>query len=82
MTGHPQADMNPFAHPITPPRRREDWELDANEIRYQKKIGVGSFGEVWRGEWAGIDVAIKKVNQVNIGPKEIAAFREEINIMA
>jgi len=77
----------PMAHPPNPfipastPRKREDWELDQTEIIFQKKIGSGSFGEVWKGEWAGISVAIKKILVGQIGPKEIAAFRDEINIM-
>jgi len=81
LTGHQAANM-PHMSPHPAPRRREDWELDPAEVVFQNKIGVGSFGEVWRGEWAGIDVAIKKVSNAKIGPKEVAAFREEINIMA
>lgn len=66
---------------VSTPRVREDWELRADEIRFEKKIGSGSFGEVWKGEWAGTVVAIKKVSSGTIGAKEINAFREEINIM-
>ena len=76
--------QNPSNHltastPIS--RKREDWELDVSEITFTKKIGTGSFGEVWKGEWAGIVVAIKKISVSQIGEKEKNAFREEINIM-
>ena len=87
---HPHNVQNPNLNPNQPcgppispvsPRRREHWELSPNEIRFGNKIGAGSFGEVWKGEWAGIVVAIKKIHVSKIGPKEQQAFRDEITIM-
>lgn len=61
--------------------QKEPWELDTSEVTLERKIGSGSFGEVWKGEWAGIEVAIKKISKAGISDKELKAFREEIEIM-
>ena len=37
------------------------FELDANEIEVQDKIGAGGAASVFRGRWRGIDVACKKI---------------------
>jgi len=37
------------------------WVVKYQDISLEAAIGAGAFGEVWRGSWRGIDVAIKKV---------------------
>ena len=45
-------------------------------------IGVGSFGAVYRGEYDGIPVAIKKfTGQLNSSQSEFNSFLEEITIL-
>ncbi|KAK6023360.1 kinase domain protein [Ostertagia ostertagi] len=39
----------------------EDWEIDEKQITLQCKVGSGSFGTVYRGEYFGL-VAVKKLN--------------------
>jgi len=36
-------------------------KIDYNELKFGDKIGSGSFGTVFRGEWRGQDVAIKVI---------------------
>ena len=43
----------------------EFWKI-FSEFKFTKKIGSGGFGEVWQGEWAGNDVAIKKILKTDI----------------
>ncbi len=38
------------------------WEIAAADVRLEELVGSGSFGEVWRGRWQGIMVAVKKSN--------------------
>ena len=37
------------------------WVVKYQDISLEAAIGAGAFGEVWRGSWRGIAVAIKKV---------------------
>lgn len=54
--------------------------LHYQELRFEKMIGAGGFGEVWKGEWAGTSVAIKKILTANMKPEDIAIFAKEISL--
>ena len=43
--------------------------IDASELKFEKVIGNGSFGQVWKGNWRGLIVAIKQVKQNTIDEK-------------
>eukprot|EP01114_Cavostelium_apophysatum_P019655 TRINITY_DN6398_c0_g2_i2.p1 TRINITY_DN6398_c0_g2~~TRINITY_DN6398_c0_g2_i2.p1 ORF type:complete len:581 (+),score=69.96 TRINITY_DN6398_c0_g2_i2:508-2250(+) len=46
--------------------RFTSWEIDASEIKYEHKLGSGSFGEVFKAEWRNQAVAVKQVkSEVN-----------------
>lgn len=38
-----------------------EWEIPPTEIHVQQKIGGGSFGTVFKGEWRGTEIAIKVI---------------------
>lgn len=38
-----------------------EWEIPPTEIFVQQKIGGGSFGTVFKGEWRGTEIAIKVI---------------------
>lgn len=38
-----------------------EWEIPPTEIFIEKKIGGGSFGTVFKGEWRGTEIAVKVV---------------------
>jgi uncharacterized coiled-coil protein SlyX len=56
------------------------WEIQFKELSLIKMIGKGNFGEVWKGEWRGCSVAIKKVSDSAIFVNA-TQFRQEANIM-
>ena len=39
----------------------EEWEILPEEIVLGPRIGIGSFGEVYRGIWRQTDVAVKRL---------------------
>lgn len=56
-------------------------EIGFSEICFEKKIGEGTFGEVWRGTCRGKEVAIKKMKKSDSDPKSLEDFKKEIEIM-
>ena len=48
--------------PVTWQDEAEDvWEIAPEELLLGPRIGVGSFGEVYRGSWRHTDVAVKRL---------------------
>lgn len=60
---------------------REGYGISYNELKFIKKIGAGAFGEVWKGEWAGTDVGIKKILKSDIKESDLDEFASEILLM-
>lgn len=38
-----------------------DWQINESELELDARIGMGSFGEVYKGSWRGTDVAVKRI---------------------
>lgn len=60
------------------------WEIDPSEIDLSQgqRIGVGSYGEVFKGVWRGTEVAIKRFLEQNLSPATVRDFRAEVSIMS
>lgn len=43
-----------------------DAYINEAEIELQTRIGVGSFGEVFKGVWQSTDVAVKRIMETDI----------------
>jgi hypothetical protein len=50
-------------------------------VDYESPLGSGGFGEVWKGKWRGVDIAVKKINQAIITRTAVQAFMREAKIM-
>ncbi|ELP92483.1 protein serine/threonine kinase, putative [Entamoeba invadens IP1] len=55
--------------------------LDFDEIKEKKKIGEGGFGVVYRGDFRGNDVAIKKMKDVFNSEESIIEFEKEVKML-
>eukprot|EP01029_Cantina_marsupialis_P020822 TRINITY_DN491_c0_g1_i1.p1 TRINITY_DN491_c0_g1~~TRINITY_DN491_c0_g1_i1.p1 ORF type:complete len:382 (-),score=93.17 TRINITY_DN491_c0_g1_i1:462-1607(-) len=61
----------------------EPWEIDRKKIKLRKKIGEGSFGEVWYGFWLGSPVAVKTIiSSLETNHEFIESFVDEIRLMS
>ncbi|PVD35760.1 hypothetical protein C0Q70_02723 [Pomacea canaliculata] len=58
---------------------KDAWEIDRNTLTFEKRLGAGQFGEVWKGKYMGkTDVAIKTLKPETMTP---ANFLAEAAIM-
>ncbi|CAA2959682.1 serine threonine- kinase EDR1 [Olea europaea subsp. europaea] len=53
------------------------WE----DLQIGERIGIGSYGEVYRAEWNGTEVAVKRFMNQDISGTALAQFRCEVEIM-
>ncbi|KAK9918746.1 hypothetical protein WJX75_006516 [Coccomyxa subellipsoidea] len=58
-----------------------EWEIEASEIELGPRIGIGSYGEVFRGSWRHTDVAVKRFLEQDLSPQLMAEFRAEVALM-
>lgn len=54
---------------------KPEWIIAADDLEMDRKIGSGTFGEVWKGKWKKAPVAIKTCRQSERGKLE--DFRKE-----
>ncbi|CAA7043158.1 unnamed protein product [Microthlaspi erraticum] len=58
-----------------------DCEILCEEITVGERIGLGSYGEVYRGDWHGTEVAVKKFLDQDVTGEALEEFRSEVRIM-
>ncbi|XP_076919772.1 putative serine/threonine-protein kinase SIS8 [Bidens hawaiensis] len=58
-----------------------DCEIAWEEITLGERIGLGSYGEVYRGDWHGTEVAVKKFLDQQITVESLEEFKSEVGIM-
>ncbi|XP_034974572.1 tyrosine-protein kinase Fgr isoform X2 [Zootoca vivipara] len=69
----------PFPKPQTMGLSKDAWEILRQSIHFDKKLGMGCFGDVWMGTWNGTTkVAVKTLKPGTMSPE---AFLEEAQIM-
>lgn len=65
---------------------KKAWEIDEHEVRLVRRIDEGSegaFGEVWRGRWGTVDVAVKVLrrNIIQLDDTVVHEFQREVEFM-
>ncbi|XP_062206482.1 serine/threonine-protein kinase EDR1-like [Phragmites australis] len=60
----------------------EEWNIDFSEITIGTRVGIGFFGEVFRGIWNGTDVAIKMFLEQDLTTENMEDFCNEIYILS
>eukprot|EP00474_Spongospora_subterranea_P006066 CRZ06524.1 hypothetical protein [Spongospora subterranea] len=59
---------------------KED-EISLDEVKIGERIGIGGFAEVYKGEWRGTDVAIKKLLMQRTSAGSLREFRKEVVLL-
>ncbi|KAI4327800.1 hypothetical protein L6164_020218 [Bauhinia variegata] len=77
-----QPKMEPFPHCIVIPSDGTDvWEIDTNQLKFDNKVGSGSFGDLYRGTYCSQDVAIKVLKPERVSTEMLREFAQEVYIM-
>ncbi|XP_076899014.1 putative serine/threonine-protein kinase SIS8 isoform X2 [Bidens hawaiensis] len=58
-----------------------EWEIRWEDLQIGARIGIGSYGEVYRSEWNGTEVAVKKFMNQDISGDALTQFKGEVEIM-
>ncbi|URD89408.1 STYKc [Musa troglodytarum] len=58
-----------------------EWEIPWEDIIIGERIGLGSYGEVYRADWNGTEVAVKKFLDQDFYGDALDEFRSEVQIM-
>ncbi|XP_048589263.1 serine/threonine-protein kinase A-Raf isoform X2 [Nematostella vectensis] len=58
----------------------DDWEILEGEVQMGPRIGSGSYGTVYKGNWHGA-VAIKTLNVTDPTPTQLQAFKNEVAVL-
>ena len=67
---------------MSPTTKLFSWEVDSSEIKLNKKIGAGTYGEVYYGDWGGLEVAVKVLlKKGDIPENELENFSQEIKLV-
>ncbi|KAL5725612.1 mitogen-activated protein kinase kinase kinase [Ranunculus cassubicifolius] len=59
-----------------------EWNIDFSELTVGTRVGIGFFGEVFRGIWNGTDVAIKIFLEQDLTTENMEDFCNEISILS
>ncbi|WOG85077.1 hypothetical protein DCAR_0104264 [Daucus carota subsp. sativus] len=59
-----------------------EWNIDFSELTVGPRVGIGFFGEVFRGHWNGTEVAIKVLLEQELTVDNIEDFCNEISILS
>ncbi|CAN8267944.1 unnamed protein product [Cochlearia groenlandica] len=60
----------------------EEWNIEFSELTVGTRVGIGFFGEVFRGIWNGTDVAIKVFLEQDLTAENMEDFCNEISILS
>ncbi|KAK4777407.1 hypothetical protein SAY87_017594 [Trapa incisa] len=60
----------------------QEWNIDFSELTVGTRVGIGFFGEVFRGIWNGTDVAIKVLLEQDLTAENMEDFCNEISILS
>eukprot|EP01094_Clydonella_sp_ATCC50884_P026721 TRINITY_DN7426_c0_g1_i2.p1 TRINITY_DN7426_c0_g1~~TRINITY_DN7426_c0_g1_i2.p1 ORF type:complete len:505 (+),score=138.44 TRINITY_DN7426_c0_g1_i2:556-2070(+) len=67
---------------MSKPFEQTSWNIEEDDIEVLDRIGVGQFGEVFKGRLHGKEVAVKKLISVAVNEEVLEEFKREAAIMS
>ncbi|KAG6591461.1 Serine/threonine-protein kinase EDR1, partial [Cucurbita argyrosperma subsp. sororia] len=58
-----------------------EWEIPWEDLHIGERIGIGSYGEVYRADWNGTEVAVKKFLDQDLSGAALVQLKCEVEIM-
>ncbi|KAA3477476.1 serine/threonine-protein kinase EDR1-like [Gossypium australe] len=62
-------------------KEASEWEIPWENLQIGERIGIGSYGEVYRADWNGTEVAVKKFLDQDFSGDALVQFKCEVEIM-
>ncbi|MED6130747.1 hypothetical protein PIB30_003321 [Stylosanthes scabra] len=62
-------------------REKKEWEIQWEDLCIGRRIGIGSYGEVFHAVCNGSEVAVKKFLTQDLSSDAVAQFKSEVEIM-
>ncbi|EOA19243.1 hypothetical protein CARUB_v100064731mg, partial [Capsella rubella] len=59
----------------------DEWEIDMKQLKIEKKVACGSYGELFRGTYCSQEVAIKILKPERVNAEMLREFSQEVYIM-
>uniref|UniRef100_A0A5B7C1E8 non-specific serine/threonine protein kinase n=1 Tax=Davidia involucrata TaxID=16924 RepID=A0A5B7C1E8_DAVIN len=79
---HSQSGSESFPNYVKIPTDGGDvWEIDASLLKFENKVGSGSFGDLYRGIYCSQEVAIKVLKPERVSEDMLREFAQEVFIM-
>ncbi len=58
------------------------WVIEADDLHLEEKVGMGSYGMVYRARWKGINVAVKRFVRQKLDERLMLEFRAEVALLS
>ncbi|KAG8375663.1 hypothetical protein BUALT_Bualt10G0123700 [Buddleja alternifolia] len=81
LAGTDQSNTNMIQNMQNDPVLNGVAEILWEDLQIGERIGIGSYGEVYRAEWNGTEVAVKKFMKQDISGDALTQFKCEVEIM-
>ncbi|ELR22700.1 serine/threonine protein kinase [Acanthamoeba castellanii str. Neff] len=62
-------------------KKRDDWEIEYDELEIGSMLGSGGYGEVYKAMWKGTEVAVKMMPTDSVSKEMAKNFQDEVRVM-
>ncbi|XP_015897873.3 serine/threonine-protein kinase STY8 isoform X1 [Ziziphus jujuba] len=80
--GNEQAKLEPLCNVLEIPTDGIDvWEIDSSLLKFENKLGSGSYGDLYKGSYCSQEVAVKVLKPERVTAEMLGEFSQEVYIM-
>lgn len=78
----PEIELEEVEKEATQIKPMASWEIPSENVKFEELLGEGTFGEVYRANLYGLQVAVKKLKTSGLDSNVITDFRHEVAVMS